>query len=113
MTALSVRGYRPVAAPVLAMHATDMAIPTDEFDALAFTSANGVAAFAARDGRRGMPVFAVGPSTAAAARKAQFQRIVSGEAGAAALAQIIADALPPGAHVLYPSARDIAFDAIA
>lgn len=110
MTALSLRGYVPVSAPVLEMHACDMAIPEGDFDALAFTSANGVAAFAAREVRRDIPVFAVGPSTAAAARKAQFQKIVSGEADAAALAGLIANALPQGAHVLYPSARDIAFN---
>lgn len=110
MTALSLRGYRAIAAPVLELHPSDVAIPSDDFDALAFTSANGVSAFAARDARRDIPVFAVGPATAAAARKAQFEQIVAGEAGAEEMAEIIRSRLPNGSHILYPSARDVAFD---
>ncbi|MFT3810423.1 MAG: uroporphyrinogen-III synthase [Micropepsaceae bacterium] len=110
MTALALRGYTAVAAPVLEMHPTDVAIPKGDFDALAFTSANGAAAFAARDPRRDIPVFAVGPATAAAARKAHFEWIMAGDQGAEALAGIIAGRLAAGSRVLHPAGRDVAVD---
>lgn len=110
MTALSLRGFTPVAAPVLELHLTDTAIPREDFDALVFTSANGVEAFSARDSRRDLEVYAVGPSTAAAARKAQFSRIVTGEAGAVALAEILRTRLAAGSRVLHPAGRDVAVD---
>jgi uroporphyrinogen-III synthase len=57
--------------------------------ALAFTSANGVRAFAARMEGRALPVFAVGAATAAAARAAGFTRVVSADGDVAALAAVI------------------------
>jgi uroporphyrinogen-III synthase len=54
--------------------------------ALAFTSVNGVEAFAARSAWRETRVFAVGAATAAAARAAGFADIVSSEGGVTALA---------------------------
>lgn len=110
MTALRLRGFLPVTAPVLDFHPTDAPLPKGPFDALVFTSANGVAAFAGRDAGRDLPVFAVGGATAAAARKAQFARIVTGEAGAAALAEMIHAQLAPGSHVLHAAGRDVAVD---
>jgi uroporphyrinogen-III synthase len=50
------------------------------------TSANGVRALAARTPLRGMPVFAVGPQTAAAAEKVGFLRIRNSAGDATALA---------------------------
>ena len=61
----TLRGFLPVAAPVLDFHPTDAPLPKGPFDALVFTSANGVAAFAGRDAGRDLPVFAVGGATAA------------------------------------------------
>ncbi len=110
MTALRLRGFTAIAAPVLDMHVTDMAIPAGDFDALVFTSANGVTAFAGRDARRDIDVYAVGSATAATARKAQFSRVVSGEAGAVALAEILRGRLAPGARVLHAAGRDVAVD---
>jgi uroporphyrinogen-III synthase len=57
--------------------------------ALAFTSPNGVAAFAALSPERGLPVYAVGEATAAAARAAGFPQTIAGDADATALAQLI------------------------
>ncbi len=45
--------------------------------ALAFTSRNGVRAFAALSSERSLPVFAVGDATASAAREAGFQDVSS------------------------------------
>lgn len=110
MTALAARGYAPIAAPVLKCVPSEADYPARPYQAIIFTSANGVGAFAARDPRRDFTVYAVGEATAAAARRALFTRIVAGHAGAAALSDIILRDLPAGARVLYPSARDAAFD---
>lgn len=110
LTALRLRGFAAVAAPVLVLKVLDAPSPQGAFDALVFTSANGIAAFAAQDARRELTVFAVGEATAAAARMAQFRRIVTGYDGAAALAGIIRAEMPAGSRLLYPSARDVAFD---
>jgi len=58
--------------------------------ALAFTSANGVAAFAARGLGRDLPVFTVGAGTAAAARAAGFDEVAEGRGDVADLALMIA-----------------------
>lgn len=76
---------------------------------LAFTSANGVRAFARLSPRRSGPVYVVGPATAAAARSAGFADIRPGAGDVEALAcRILADA-PPG-EVLHAAARDPAGD---
>ncbi len=60
--------------------------------AIAFTSANGVEAFAARCADRRPPVFAVGAATAAAARAAGFSDVVSADGGVNELVGLIAKA---------------------
>lgn len=73
--------------------------------ALAFTSANAVRAFAAISGERGLPVFAVGDATAAAARAEGFADVASAAGDLAALAALLAerrDALGGGV-VVYPA----------
>ncbi|MGH6986700.1 MAG: uroporphyrinogen-III synthase [Caulobacteraceae bacterium] len=57
--------------------------------ALAFTSAAGVRAFAARSEERELPVFAVGTGTARTAREAGFSSVVSAEGDVVALARLI------------------------
>lgn len=110
MTALSLRGFTPVASPVLELRHLSATVPGGDHDGLVFTSANGVEAFQALDARRDIPVFAVGPATAAAARKAHYEWILAGDQGAEVLAEIISGRLKSGSRVLYPSARDVAFD---
>lgn len=56
---------------------------------LIFTSAEGVAAFAAGDARRGMPAFCVGARTAGAARAAGFAAEALGEEAEALLAALL------------------------
>lgn len=57
--------------------------------ALIASSANGIRAFAARDGRRCLPVCAVGDATAAAAREAGFTEVASASGDVEALAAMI------------------------
>jgi len=84
-------GHEAVVTPLLAVRpvagaSADLA----GVGALAFTSANGVAAFAALTPERALPVFAVGAATAAAARAAGFQEVTSADGDVAALAVAIA-----------------------
>src|SRR5262245_38438369 len=66
-------GHEAVVAPLLAVRMIpDVSIDLRGVAALAFTSANGVRAFADASGERGLKVFAVGAATASAARAAGF-----------------------------------------
>jgi uroporphyrinogen-III synthase len=84
-------GHDAVVAPLLQVR--DLA--TVEIDltgvaALAFTSANGVRAFAEKSGERTLRVFAVGGATAQAARQAGFRSVLSADGDVEALAHGIA-----------------------
>jgi uroporphyrinogen-III synthase len=103
-------GHEPVVAPLLEVRTlADAAMDLDGVGALAFTSANAVAVFAAREGGRGWPVFAVGDATADAAREAGFGRVGSSGGDVAALAGLIT-AAPPQGVVLHPGAAELAGD---
>ncbi len=71
--------------------------------ALAFTSPNGVEAFAALSHRRNLPVFTVGDATAEAARAAGFGEVKSADGALGDLVALIARAAPGGV-VLAPGA---------
>lgn len=78
--------------------------------AILFTSRNAVRALGrwrqAADWR-GRPAFAVGKETAALARASGFGDVRAGGRDAAALADLVAGALPPGqGTILYPAARE-------
>src|SRR5471030_2758840 len=84
-------GFEPVVAPLLAVRALGHGpIDLAGAGAIAFTSANGVAAFAARSGARGLTAFAVGSGTAAAAKAAGFATVVSADGDVETLAAAIA-----------------------
>lgn len=81
-------GHEAVVAPLLAVRI----LPNVEVDltgvaALAFTSANGVRAFADACGERSLRVFAVGAATAQAARQAGFRSVLSADGDVEALAE--------------------------
>ncbi len=108
---LAALGFEPLVAPLLALRF----IPGGEIDlggvaALAFTSANGVAAFAARSPERGLPAYAVGGATAAAAREQGFARTVSADGDVTALATVIAAHGPHPGEVLHPGPAEPAGD---
>ena len=84
-------GHEALVAPLLAVRTLDdVRIDLDGVAALAFTSANGVRAFAERTGDRTLKVFAVGAATAAAARAAGFRSVLSADGDVDALAEGIA-----------------------
>jgi uroporphyrinogen-III synthase len=103
-------GLEPLVHPLLAVEHLKPALPDlDRFAALAFTSANGVAAFAALTPRRDRPVFAVGETTAQAARQAGFVAVRSADGDLTALARLIAAELND-AVLLVPLAETPAGD---
>jgi uroporphyrinogen-III synthase len=104
-------GHEPVVAPLLEVHALPGSIDLDGVGALAFTSANGVRAFAERCPERSLPVFAVGDATATAARRAGFSEVASAEGDLDALADLIAaHAASLKGTVLAPGPREPAGD---
>ena len=86
-------------------------IDLDGVSAIAFTSANAVAAFAERSPERALRVFAVGDATAAAARAQRFSNVLSAQGNVAALAAALSARRRelPGV-ILYPAAADPAQD---
>ena len=102
-------GHGPLVSPLLAIRRLRPLIDLTGVAALAFTSRNGVAAFAALDPGRGLPVFAVGDATADAAREAGFRHVRSAAGDVAALAALIT-AEPVDGIVLTAGAREPAGD---
>jgi len=102
-------GHTPLVAPLLEVRPLPAALDLAGVAALAFTSRNGVAAFAAREPRRAWPVFAVGDATAEAARAAGFGDVSSAGGDVAALAALIARR-PPLGPVLHAGAAEAAGD---
>ncbi|OGN48069.1 MAG: uroporphyrinogen-III synthase [Caulobacterales bacterium RIFCSPHIGHO2_12_FULL_68_13] len=106
-------GFTPLIQPLLAVETLSPPVPDlDRFAALAFTSRNGVAAFAALTSRRDRPVFAVGDATAQAAREAGFVAVRSASGDLTALARRIAAELSDAA-LLAPQAETPAGDLAA
>jgi uroporphyrinogen-III synthase len=93
MTAERVRalGHEALVQPLLAVRVLpDFQVDLAGVAALAFTSANGVRAFADASGERSLKVFAVGAATAQAARAAGFRSVLSADGDVEALAEGIA-----------------------
>ena len=81
-------GHEALIAPLLAVQALpDVAVDLGGVAALAFTSANGVRAFADLCAERAIRVFAVGAVTAQAARAAGFKLVLSADGNVEALAE--------------------------
>jgi uroporphyrinogen-III synthase len=107
-------GHQPLVAPLLvARPIAGARLDFRGVGALAFTSANAIAAFAARYplGARNLPVFAVGEATATAARNAGFMEVASADGDVHALARLILEARGSfRGTVLHPSPREPAGD---
>lgn len=101
---LQAAGYDPIVEPLFAIVPIDATLPA--FDALAFTSANGVRQFSALSPRRDVAVFCVGSRTAQAAREAGFANVTSADGDVAALSTLIVGQLPAGARLLHAGNED-------
>lgn len=103
--ALRARGHEALCEPLLAIRERNDARPDlTGVQALVFTSANGVRAFARASKRRDLPVLAVGPASAAAAGDAGFAKVESADGDTAALAALVRARLDPAAGALYHGA---------
>lgn len=103
------KGFVPEVAPVLAIRRLPQPEPVlTGISALAFTSPNGVAAFARLTSLRRLPVFTVGDATAEAARAEGWRTVVSASGAIEDLADLlIREAQGP---VLAPGALQPAGD---
>ena len=72
-------GINAVSAPLMHIEIMDRKMSFKDDEALAFTSANGVRAFAHNHEERGFRVYAVGSVTAEAARRRGISRCPRGE----------------------------------
>ena len=111
---LKAMGLAPLVDPLLAVHDRSPPVDLAEVAALAFTSVNGVAAFARLSGDRDRPVFAVGERTARAAREAGFADVASADGDVEALAALILGrAARLDGAVLHPCALEPAGDLVS
>ena len=112
--ALEARGHNVMLEPLLTIEPRDPADwpPGHEAaQALLVTSANGIRAFARSDARRGLPVYAVGAASAAAARDLGFDNVTSAGGDVEDLAALAAARLDPAAGpLLHPAAGKLAGD---
>lgn len=105
-------GHEPVLSPVLEIEPIAFDLGAMDVQALAFTSAAGVRAFAAAQSLRAWPVLAVGEATAEAARAEGFADVRIGEGagdGIAALARAL-DAT--AGAIVHVGGEDIASDVV-
>ncbi|HEX6866444.1 MAG TPA: uroporphyrinogen-III synthase [Caulobacteraceae bacterium] len=112
---VTAHGHKAVVAPLLALER----LPNPQLDlhdvrAIAFTSANGVRAFAAASPERDFRVFCVGAATAVEAKAVGFRSVLAGDGDVAALAQRIATRALElrGGVVLHPGAAHPAGDLV-
>lgn len=104
---LMAMGHDALLAPLLTVRIhTGQELALAGVQAVLATSANGVRALAARTPLRDIPIFAVGPQTAEAARQAGFIRVRSADGDAAALADAVPDWVRPDAGALLHAAGE-------
>lgn len=102
---LAERNIETVIAPVIDISDNDgVTLDLEGVQALLFTSANGVRAFARATARRDLPVFAVGDASAQAAVDNGFSEVASANGDVAALAALVRERLDPGAGALLHAA---------
>ena len=110
--ALEARGHEVLQAPLFTIvpaqgDAEGLIGDLTGLQALLFTSANGVRAFAALTAARDLTVFAVGDATARAARDAGFRRIESAAGDVKDLAALVAARLRPSEGALFQGAASV------
>lgn len=107
---LGVLGHHAMIDPVIEIEAIAAADSGVVFDAIVFTSGNGVRAASGFEAFKKMPVFAVGTRTAEVAREYGFANVGVAAGDVNALGELIASELPAGARVLHLAGADRAGD---
>ena len=112
---LAARGVQSLIAPLIEIRQQAGAdLDLGGVQAVLFTSANGVRAFAARSPDRDIAAFAVGDATAQTAHASGFRRIESAAGDVAALAELVAARLDPDdGALLHAAAGSVAGDLAA
>src|SRR5687767_6339926 len=106
--ALEERGIAVLIEPLLEIrHLDDAEIDLTGVQALLFTSANGVRAFAALSPRRDLTVLTVGDGSADAARQAGFATVESAKGDVEALAALVVDRLKAEDGTLFHAAGTV------
>lgn len=113
--ALRALGHEPVVAPVLRIVARpDVDLGAGPWDAVLMTSGNAARALAQHprcDELKGLPLFVVGPQTAAAARAQGFSDVTASEGDSAALMRLVRERCQnPALRLLYLAGNDVARD---
>jgi uroporphyrinogen-III synthase len=103
-------GFEAIIDPLLTVETLQAEIDLTHIAALAFTSANGVEAFARLSDERGLPVFTVGRATARAAQGEGFASVSSADGDVEGLCDLIAGAA--GGPVLWAGAQEPAGDLV-
>jgi uroporphyrinogen-III synthase len=104
--AVEALGHAALIDPVMVVEQLETGpVPLDGAAALLVTSRHGVPGLPGAD--LGLPVFAVGPATAAAARAAGWSDVREGPGDGAGLARLLAATLPAGARLVHVSGADV------
>jgi uroporphyrinogen-III synthase len=99
--AIHALGWQTLVAPVLKIQALKAIIDPHSFDAVIFTSRNGLNAFASLCSRRAMTAWCVGEATATAAREKGFQTVISAGGDVKALTNLIRQTADRHSRLLY------------
>lgn len=110
MRALESRGHDVWLQPLLEIRErSDAVLDLRDVQGLVVTSRNGLRAFLRICGQRDLPVYAVGPASALAAREAGFAEVYSADGDAVKLGELILREVAPSAGaLLHPSGHNIA-----
>lgn len=107
-------GLEPLLAPLISVRFRPESLTIDNFGAIAFTSANGVRAFAHTSPDRSLPVYCVGQATADAASRAGFATVHIAAGDVDSLAETIANVAAPSTKpVLHVAGTRRAGDLLA
>lgn len=112
---LIARGHEVMVEPMLDIRfLTGVTLPLDGVQAVLFTSANGVRAFAALEDKRDRPAYCVGDASAAAARAAGFTHVESATGNVEDLAALVRSRLKPeNGALLHGAGANVAGDLAA
>lgn len=105
-SALIACGHDALIAPLQRVQFRDVALAMEGVEAFAAASAHAVMALARISAIRGLPLFAVGPQTADAARVLGFVDVRSADGDRVALADLIGRDLRAGARLLHVAGSD-------
>ena len=100
---LAAAGYDPVVLPLTRIVPLAFDFPEDEFDAMILTSAQALRAASGTDFTTitDLPVFAIGETTAQAARRTGFNNVKTAGGSVESVCRLITSSVRPGAGMLY------------